>query len=145
MPDKPAPLPAATLPAFAPVPRAKDRSNGWKPEVQRAFIEALAETGSVKSAARRVGRAEVGAYLLRRHPEAEEFRRAWDAALDIGMRRAQALRAQTRDWLERPPADPVIAAGPWRPGPGGTGEARNRGSAGPRAGVATSRPRRRAW
>lgn len=78
-----------TLPPFTPVPRAKDRSNGWKPEVQRAFIEALAETGSVKAAARRVGRAEVGAYLLRRHPEAEEFRRAWDAALDIGMRRIE--------------------------------------------------------
>ena len=30
-----------------------------------------------------------GAYLLRRHPEAEEFRRAWDAALDIGLRRIE--------------------------------------------------------
>jgi len=89
MPDEPPESPSATLPAFAPVPRAKPRSNGWKPEVQRAFIEALAETGSVKSAARRVGRAEVGAYLLRRHPQAEEFRRAWDAALDIGMRRIE--------------------------------------------------------
>ena len=78
-----------TLPAFAPVPRLKDRHNGWKPEVQLAFIEALAETGSVKSAARRVNRAEVGAYMLRRHPDAGEFRRAWDAALDIGMRRIE--------------------------------------------------------
>lgn len=77
------------LPQFTPVPRLCDRSNGWKPEVQRAFIEALAETGSVKSAARRVGRAEVGAYLLRRHPQAGEFRKAWDAALDIGMRRIE--------------------------------------------------------
>jgi hypothetical protein len=82
------PLPAV-LPEFTPVPRERERSNGWKPEVQRAFIAALAETGSVKSAARRVGRAEVGAYLLRRHPQAEEFRRAWDAALDIGMRRIE--------------------------------------------------------
>ena len=78
-----------TLPHFAPVPRAKDRSNGWKPEVQRAFIEALAELGSVRDAARRVGRAEVGAYMLRRHPDAESFRAAWDAALDIGMRRIE--------------------------------------------------------
>ena len=81
--------PAHVLPHFAPVPRAKDRSNGWKPAVQLAFIEALAETGSVKSAARRVNRAEVGAYLLRRHPAAEEFRKAWDIALDIGMRRIE--------------------------------------------------------
>ncbi len=29
---------AQTLPQFAPVPRAKDRHNGWKPEVQLAFI-----------------------------------------------------------------------------------------------------------
>lgn len=84
-----APAAAHTLPPFTPVPRLKDRTNGWKPEVQRAFIEALAETGSVKSAAARVGRAEVGAYLLRRHPEAQQFCEAWDAALDIGMRRIE--------------------------------------------------------
>ena len=88
MPTDAAP-PHTILPSFAPVPRAKDRSNGWKPETQRAFIEALAETGSVRSAARRVGRAEVGAYLIRRHPDAHEFRAAWDAALDIGMRRIE--------------------------------------------------------
>ena len=79
----------ATLPAFAPVPREKDRANGWKPEVQRAFIEALAETGSVRAACRRVARADHGAYLLRRHPQAAAFRAAWDAALDIGMRRIE--------------------------------------------------------
>lgn len=81
--------PAATIPDFTPVPRKCDRSNGWKPEVQRAFIEALAETGSVKAACRRVGRADHGVYQLRRHPEAEEFRRAWQAALDIGIQRIE--------------------------------------------------------
>lgn len=85
-PDAPA---TEILPDFAPVPRAAERSNGWKPEVQRAFIEALAETGSVKAACRRVNRADHGAYLLRRHPEAQEFRHAWDIALDIGMRRIE--------------------------------------------------------
>ena len=85
-PDAP---PQTILPQFAPVPREKDRANGWKPEVQRAFIEALAETGSVRSACRRVNRADHGAYLLRRHPGAQEFRAAWDAALDIGMRRIE--------------------------------------------------------
>jgi hypothetical protein len=84
-----APALHATLPAFAPVPREKDRSNRWKPEVQRAFIEALAETGSVRAACRRVNRADHGVYLLRRHPEAAAFRAAWDAALDIGMRRIE--------------------------------------------------------
>ena len=81
--------PQTILPHFAPVPREKDRHNGWKPEVQRAFIEALAETGSVRAACRRVARADHGAYLLRRHPDAHEFRAAWDAALDIGMRRIE--------------------------------------------------------
>ncbi len=81
--------PRTTLPAFTPVPRAKERSNGWKPDVQRAFIEALAETGSVSAACRRVNRSDHGAYLLRRHPEAESFRAAWNAALDIGMQRVE--------------------------------------------------------
>lgn len=83
------PDPQPLLPSFAPVPRAKERSNGWKPEVQRQFIEALAETGSVKAACRRVNRADHGAYMLRRHPEAAEFRKAWDVAADIGMRRIE--------------------------------------------------------
>ncbi|OZA93528.1 MAG: hypothetical protein B7X57_04710 [Erythrobacter sp. 34-65-8] len=77
------------LPAFTPVPRAKDRSNGWKPQVQQAFIEALADTGSVRAACRRVGRSEHGAYQLRRHPEAAGFRAAWQAALDHGIARIE--------------------------------------------------------
>ncbi|WP_431271161.1 hypothetical protein [Dankookia sp. P2] len=36
---------------------------------------------------------------------------AREGLLDIGMRRAQALRAQTRAWQQDPPRDPVIAAG----------------------------------
>lgn len=77
------------LPAFTPVPRLKDRSNGWKPHIQQRFIEALAETGSVVAACRRVGRSDMGAYQLRRHPAAGEFRAAWDAALDLGVRRIE--------------------------------------------------------
>lgn len=85
------PLPATTDPAvhdplaLTPVPRAAPRSNGWKPHVQRAFIEALAQSGSVKAAAARVGRSTHGAYLLRRHPEAASFAAAWDAAIDCAL------------------------------------------------------------
>ena len=75
--------PKTTLPAFTPVPRAKDRSNGWKPVVQRQFIEALAECGSVRGAAESVGRTPEGAYQLRRHPQAASFRAAWHAALAL--------------------------------------------------------------
>ncbi|MGB7408453.1 MAG: hypothetical protein WA908_08095, partial [Pontixanthobacter sp.] len=83
------PTTAHALPTFTPVPRAKERSNGWKPDVQRAFIEALADTGSVRAACKRVNRADHGAYLLRRHPDAAEFRKAWQVALDIGMQKIE--------------------------------------------------------
>lgn len=89
MDDSPAPAPPQTLPEFAPVPRQCDRSNGWKPEVQRAFIEALADTGSVASACRHVRRSTRGAYHLRRQPGAESFRKAWEAAVDLGIQRIE--------------------------------------------------------
>ena len=87
--DTETPKPATTLPAFTPVPRLKARHNGWSAAVQLAFIEALAETGSVEAACRRVNRSAVGAYLIRRHPEAASFRKAWEAALDLGMQRVE--------------------------------------------------------
>lgn len=79
------------LPAFTPVPRLKERSNGWKPEVQLAFIEALADTGSVRAACRRVNRSECGAYQMRRHPEGESFARAWEAALALGVQKLEDI------------------------------------------------------
>jgi hypothetical protein len=75
------------LPDFAPVPRKHVRHDGWTPERQRAFIEALADTGSVSTACRMVNMASEGAYALRRQPGAEAFRRAWEAALDMGVQR----------------------------------------------------------
>lgn len=74
------------LPDFAPVPR-KPRHDGWTPERQKAFIEALADTGSVQTACRIVNMSPEGAYYLRRQPGAESFRRAWEAALDFGVQR----------------------------------------------------------
>ena len=78
------PVPAGQLPAFTPVPRQCQRHDGWSPERQHAFIEALADTGSVKAAARAVNMSPEGAYLLRRQPGADSFRAAWTAALDLG-------------------------------------------------------------
>ncbi|NYT42029.1 hypothetical protein HZY97_14760 [Sphingomonas sp. R-74633] len=72
------------MPEFTPVPR-KYRVDGWTAERQRAFIDALADTGSVKHAARRINMSPEGAYYLRRQPGAEEFRAAWTAALDHGV------------------------------------------------------------
>lgn len=82
---------APALPAFTPVPRQCNRHDGWTADRQRRFISALADTGSVEAACRAVGKSSVGAYHLRRHPEAAEFRAAWDAALDHGVRRLEDL------------------------------------------------------
>lgn len=78
------------LPAFDPVPR-KRRHDGWTPERQRAFIGALADTGTVKRAAARVNMSPEGAYWLRRQPGSESFRRAWEAALDFGVQRLKDI------------------------------------------------------
>ncbi len=75
-PDHPGP------PAFTPVPRQRQRFDGWTPARQKAFIDALSDTGSVKAAAHAVNMSAEGAYHLRRQPGAEEFAAAWDAALD---------------------------------------------------------------
>jgi hypothetical protein len=78
------------LPAFAPVPR-KFRHDGWTPERQKAFIGALADTGSVSRAARHVNMSPEGAYYLRRQPGSEGFRRAWEAALDFGVQKLKDI------------------------------------------------------
>ena len=78
------------VPDFAPVPR-RFRHDGWTPERQKAFIEALAETGCVVRSAQRVNIAQANCYALRRAPGAEQFRRAWDAALDFGLKRLKDI------------------------------------------------------
>ncbi len=78
-----------TLPDFTAVPRKYNRHDGWTPERQRGFIEALADLGSVRAAAHAVNMTPEGAYLLRRHPEADSFRKAWEAALALGVQRLE--------------------------------------------------------
>ncbi|MCZ8136469.1 MAG: hypothetical protein O9266_09200 [Porphyrobacter sp.] len=83
------PVPAGELPPFTPVPRQCARHDGWTPERQIAFIEALADTGSVEAACKAVNMSTVGAYHLRRQPGAETFRKAWEAALQLGVARVE--------------------------------------------------------
>ena len=78
-----------TLPAFTPVPRQCQRHDGWTPERQQRFIEALADSGSVKAAALAVNMTPEGAYLLRRHPQAASFRKAWEHALSLGVQQLE--------------------------------------------------------
>jgi hypothetical protein len=67
---------------FEPVPR-RAHADGWRPELQRAFIAALAITGSPRRAARAIGRAAFGAEQLRRARGGRSFAEAWDAALEL--------------------------------------------------------------
>lgn len=95
--------PKLTLPAFTPVPRQCERHDGWTPERQQLFIEALADYGSVRAAANSVGLAPEGAYRLRRLPGAEEFAAAWEAALAHGVRRIEdALMDRALNGVEVP-------------------------------------------
>jgi hypothetical protein len=86
-PASPANLPAVADPpaAFEPVP-LRYRRGGWTPGTQRAFIEALAESLSVASAAAAVGMSETSAYALRRRAGAGGFAALWDAVLRQGFR-----------------------------------------------------------
>jgi hypothetical protein len=83
------PVAQGELPPITPVPRQYERHDGWTPARQIAFIEALADTGSIKAAARAVDMSAEGAYHLRRQPGAESFRAAWEAALQLGVARIE--------------------------------------------------------
>lgn len=78
---------AAALSSFTPAQLQRPRGSGWTPDRQRQFIEALATSACVTEAAASVGLSATAAYNLRRRPEAQAFRLAWDAAIDFAMQR----------------------------------------------------------
>jgi hypothetical protein len=63
-------------------PTRRPRHDGWTPERTRAFLDALADCGSVRAAAAHVGLSVQSAYRQRRAPGAKLFRESWDAALE---------------------------------------------------------------
>ncbi|MFL6787414.1 MAG: hypothetical protein ACJ8FC_01990 [Sphingomicrobium sp.] len=67
---------------FTPV-RRRARADGWSDEYQRAFIAALAVTGSPRKAARAIGKHAFGAEQLRKARGGASFAAAWDAAIDL--------------------------------------------------------------
>jgi len=67
------------------------RHDGWTPEKQREFVEALADTGVVRAAAARVGMTEQSVNRLRRRANARGFDRACEAALRLGGRRLVSI------------------------------------------------------
>ena len=81
----------------------KRRADGWSPDKQRAFVAALAATGSVTTAAQIVGLSASSAYRLRRALGSEGFSGAWDAALGAARRRRiRAVPGRTLHGHARP-------------------------------------------
>ncbi len=74
---------------FAPYEHRAPRRNLITPDRQRAFIAALAASGIVTQAARRIGASLEALYKLRNRAGAEGFAQAWDAAVDRGMARLE--------------------------------------------------------
>lgn len=108
------PLSPPPHPTFLPVP-LRARHDGWTAERQIAFIEALAETGCVEQACRRVGMSDTSAYALRWRPCGAPFRQAWDAALDYALHRVeQAVFERSRNGVPRPVFYKGEKVGEWR-------------------------------
>lgn len=76
----------SAVPAFGPVP-LRYRHDGWTPDRQLAFVEALAGCGCVDEACKTVGMSRNSAYALKRRHDAQAFRLAWDAAMDYAVGR----------------------------------------------------------
>ncbi len=107
--------PKANLPIpFDPVP-VRARHDGWTVERQYAFIEALAESGCVDEACRRVGMSDTSAYDLRLHPGGAQFRRAWEVALDYSLHFVeQGVFSRSRHGVPRPIFYKGEQVGEWR-------------------------------
>ena len=73
VPNTPAAAKTANLPAI--------RHDGWTPQKQAAFLNELAATHCVSTAARAVRMSRVSAYQLRARLKGEPFDKAWQAAL----------------------------------------------------------------
>jgi hypothetical protein len=61
--------------------KPKIRSDGWTPDRQLRFLDALARTRSISRAAAAAGMSREGAYRLRERPGAELFALLWDRAI----------------------------------------------------------------
>ncbi len=101
---------------FAPVPR-RPRVGGWTPEVQRAFVAALAITGSPRQAAFAVGRAANGFEQLKKARGNASFLAACERAVALAEEKARHRLAAGLDALARADASADPAAAPNLPAP----------------------------
>jgi hypothetical protein len=103
------------LPAtFTPVP-VRPRHDGWTAERQIAFLEKLADCGSVSAAARHVGMSRESARKLRRRSGSDAFRDGWDAALDCGYAEVEeSAMERSKNGVARPIFYQGEQVGEWR-------------------------------
>jgi hypothetical protein len=99
---------------FEPVPRRVARADGWTPEIQRAYVAALAVTGSERRACAVVERAAYGITQLRKAKGNESFLAACDKATEIWhererVRRSDNLLAAARGEAARTRGRPRLA------------------------------------
>lgn len=99
---------------FEPVPRKVARADGWTPEIQRAYVAALAVTGSERQACAVVERAAYGITQLRKTEGSESFFAACDKAMEIHrererVRRSDNLLAAARGEAARTRGRPPLA------------------------------------
>ncbi len=97
--------------AFAPYLHKQPRRNSITPDLQRAFVLRLAETGIVTAAAAHIGRSLEALYKLRAKPGAEGFAAAWDEALGWGVLRIEdcAIERALAEGLSNSRANSMLA------------------------------------
>lgn len=96
---------------FEPVQR-RAHANGWTAEHQRAFVAALAITGSARQAARAIGRHAFGAEQLRKAKGGRSFGAACDAAMDIARERErERIHGNLKELADSAADDPSPLAG----------------------------------
>ena len=69
----------------------RHRADGFTPEKQRGYVEALADCGVAREAAARVGLSEQAINRVRRRADARSFDRACEAAHVFGARRIRSI------------------------------------------------------
>ena len=99
---------------FDPVP-VRPRHDGWTVERQIAFVEKLADTGSITAACKHVGMSRESVRQLRCRPGARAFREACEAALDFGYAEVEeAAMERSKNGTARPIFYKGEQVGEWR-------------------------------
>ncbi len=99
---------------FTPVP-VRPRHDGWTVERQIAFVEKLADCGSITAACKHVGMSRESVRQLRRRPFGRAFRDACDAALDCGYADLEeAALERAKNGVARPVFFRGEQVGEWR-------------------------------